>query len=127
LQIARRAMAAAERPERAASVPTFRRPRVVLQVDRQPAEEPGAVVEVDGVPTLFVGRGQDWPSGQGQARPVAERFLGVPVVVISARSNAAAERARKRLRQVWRVRELLASGRLDEASTAHLRGLLDRL
>lgn len=126
-QVALRAIAAAERPQRPAPVPTLGRPRVVIDVDQAADRLPGTVAVVGGVPTLFVGGGRDWPARRGAVRPVAERFLDEPVVRISARSNAAAERARKRLRQVWRIRELLASGRLDDTGEARLLDLLNQM
>lgn len=103
---------------------------VVLRVDKPVPGGPaapvsGVVASEGGLLTLYCGR--DWLPEPGSTAPIAERFLGEPVLVISGTTRVATERARRRLRQAWKLADVIASGRLGEAATATMRAALDRM
>lgn len=109
-------------------VPRSGRPKVVLRVEKPQRDaetsEPGTVT-TNGVMRLYVGR--DWFPAAGTLAPFAASLLGAGVLEIVGITKVAGERARRRLNRAWRLSEVIASGRLDEATTDRLRAALARM
>lgn len=117
-------------PDRRASVPTRRRPTVLLTVNKPlpgepPDPEPGTLAIEAQTATLYVGRG--WRPARGETASFAESLLGLYVLEIVGTTGVAGQRTRKYLRACWHLGDVIASGRYTDDDLTLTRRTLNLL